>query len=489
MDNVLWTPQPRQAEFMARPEFEALYGGAAGGGKTDTLLMEGLRQVDEPAYKGIIFRKTFPQLKEVIDRSQLLYKGAYPKAKYNGSNHCWTFPSGAKIYLSGLQHSEDRLKHQGISYCYVAFDELTHFDEIEYKYLFSRCRPSGTKRDGTPLRCYIRATTNPSGRGMGWVMNRFRPETPMQTMWERHRIPDGKGGTITVGRDRIFVPATIYDNQALLNNQPEYLASLAMLPEAEREALLLGSWQSFSGQVFRSWRNVKSHYLDREWTHVIEPFPIPKDWRVIKCFDFGYTRPSAIYWIAMPPRSKQKFIIREFYTCTGEANVGTQMHHIEIAEKIREIEDQDPNLQGRKIQGVADPAIFDKSRGASIAEDMAKAPNYVIWHAGNHNRIQGKMQFHYHLAFDKTGTPMLQVFNTCKHFIRTIPVLCYDESNPEDIDSDQEDHAYDAVRYALMDNPIGARKNETNEKEEGSWGDPLNQRTGKSTDAIVFDHF
>ena len=111
-------------------------------------------------------------------------------------------------------------------------------------------------------------------------------------------------------------------------------------------------------------------------------------------------------------------------------------------------------LRGRQITGVADPAIFNESQGESIAEMQEKHPNYIFWKPGDHTRLAGKMQFHYRLAFDREGRPMFQVFDTCKHFIRTIPNLVYDESNVEDIDTTQEDHIYDECRYVLMEHPI-----------------------------------
>ena len=165
---VVWSPQERQAEFMQRGEYEALYGGAAGGGKSDALLAEALRQADKACYRGIIFRKTYPQLTELEDRSQTLYKGAYPAARYNKTKHCWSFPSGAKIYFGAMQHKKDRLNYQGKHYDFVGFDELTQFSFDEYSYMFSRNRPGGK---GT--RVYIRATANPGGPGHSWVKQRF----------------------------------------------------------------------------------------------------------------------------------------------------------------------------------------------------------------------------------------------------------------------------------------------------------------------------
>lgn len=450
---VIWRPQPKQAAFMRRPEFEALYGGAAGGGKSDALLAEALRQVDIPHYKALILRKTYPQLTELIDRSRTLYGAAFPAARYNATGHVWSFPSGAKIYFGSMQRAADKINYQGKAYDFIAFDELTHFSWEEYSYLFSRCRPTGP---GT--RCYIRATTNPGGIGHAWVKERFiSAAAPLTTITEESTVPDGKGGTMHIKRDRVFVPSTVYDNRALLANDPGYLANLAMLPEAERNALLLGSWDSFDGQVFCEWRNDPAHYLDHCWTHVISPFDIPPEWRVMRCFDFGYTHPYSVHWLAYDTRGKM-YAIRELYGTDGTPNRGNKFTPVQIAAEIRRIEQDDPMLRGRKIWGVADPAIFDASRGESIADMMAAAPNFILWDKGDNARIAGKMQWHYRLAFDESGEPMFQAFEGCKHLIRTIPALVYSQSNVEDIDTDGEDHAYDALRYAFMERPIAPRK-------------------------------
>ena len=127
MGKVIWTPQPRQAALMARFEDEALYGGAAGGGKSDCALAEALRQVEIPHYRGLILRKTFPQLTELMDRSTEIYRRAYKKARFNESKHVWTFPSGAKIFFGSMQYTKDRTNYQGKRYDFIDFDELTQF--------------------------------------------------------------------------------------------------------------------------------------------------------------------------------------------------------------------------------------------------------------------------------------------------------------------------------------------------------------------------
>ena len=314
--------------------------------------------------------------------------------------------------------------------------------------MFSRNRPSGP---GT--RVYIRATTNPGGIGHGWVKERFiTPAPPLTPIVEEVEV-QGPRGLGKLRRSRIFVPSTVFDNQELLRNAPEYLANLAMLPENERMALLYGSWDSFDGQVFREWRNDPAHYADQRWTHVIDPFPIPGHWRIHRGFDFGYARPFAVGWFAVDEDGRV-YHIKEFYGCTGVPNEGIRMHPGEIAREIRRMESEDPMLRGKVITGIADPSIFDESRGESVARMMERSPNFIYWQGGDNTRLAGKMQVHNRLAFDGEGRPMLQIFSTCKNCIRTLPALVYDARRPEDIDTQGEDHIYDMLRYVLMERPI-----------------------------------
>lgn len=456
-DTLGWQPQPRQRAFMARREYEALYGGAAGGGKSDALVIEALRQVHIPNYKALILRKTFPETRELIDKSLQYYKQAFPTAKYNGSAHLWTFPSGAKIYFGSLNHTQDRLKYSGLQFDFIAFDELTMFTWDEYSFMFSRNRPSGP---GT--RVYIRSTANPGGVGHGWVKERFitaaPPMTPIPEV-VKWKDPDGVEHERT--QHRIFVPARLFDNQALMTNDPNYVTRLASMPTALREALLDGSWDSFSGQVFTEFRNDPAHYQDRKYTHVIDPFRIPDDWAIWCGLDWGYSRPFSVGWFAVD-RNRRMYHIRELYGCRvspnglPQPNTGVMWEPTEVAKKIRAIEEDDPNLRGRTILRVGDPAIWGSDGTESIGALFER--QRVYFERGDNARIDGKMQVHHRLSFDEDGVPMLYVFKGCKHFIRTFPNLVYDETDVEDVDTDGEDHAYDMLRYVCMRNPIAPRQ-------------------------------
>lgn len=486
---TVWKPQPKQLQFMQRPEYEALYGGAAGGGKSDSLLVEALRQVDIPHYRGIIFRKTYPELSDLIDRSEELYTPAFPKAKYNDSKHFWKFPSGAKIYFGAMQHKKDRTKYQGKHFDFIGFDELTHFSWEEYSYMFSRNRPAKSPRSNKRTRVYIRATTNPGGIGHGWVKERFiTAAEPMTPIVETVVIDKPDGTKMTVERDRIFVPATVFDNQILLEEDPNYVGSLALLPEKERNALLYGDWDTFSGQFFTEFREspdlsqAKENGIDadadtlrrqRRFVHVIEPFDLNtvecRGWKIMRSYDFGYAKPFSCAWWAID-YDGTFYRIMELYGCTKMPNEGVMWTPDEQFKKIREIETTHPWLKNRNITGVADPAIWDKSRGESIADTAAKYGIYFT--PGDHERLPGWMQCHYRLQFDNNGYSRCYIFSNCKAFIRTIPLMMYSDTNPEDLDTALEDHVADEFRYMCMSSPI---KPQRPVPKEQILSDPLDQ--------------
>lgn len=439
---------------MSRDEDEVLFGGAAGGGKSDALVMEALRQIHIPQYKALLIRKTYPQLSELVEKSQLYYPRCCKGAKFNSTKHQWVFPSGAKIVFGSLQHSSDKHNYQGKAYDFIGIDEATHFTEEEYVYLLSRNRPNCGE-----TQVYMRLTANPGGIGHAWVKERFiSPCPPMTRQNISVDVPDENGVLHKRNITRMFVPSSLYDNKRLMENDPQYIVRLASLPEAERNALLYGNWDSFEGQVFSEWRNDSAHYADMRFTHVIKPFKIPAAWQIWRGFDFGYAKPFSVGWYAAD-HDGCLYRIAELYGCNGTPNVGVKYNCEQIARRIREMEEADENLKGRKIIGIADPSVFDCSRGESVAAQMERFG--VYWSPGDNTRLAGKMQFHYRLAFDGEGYPMFYCFDTCRHFIRTIPSLVYSQTRVEDVDTSTEDHIYDECRYVFMESPISPRRTES----------------------------
>lgn len=446
---MTWLPhRGAQEEFLQRSEFEVLFGGSAGPGKTDCLVAALTRDVRHPKYHGLLIRRTFPQLQEVIDRCWKLYP--LMGGKYRATDKRWMFPSGAIIDLGHMQHELDKHNYQGKEYHKIGVDELTQFTETMYTYLFSRLRT--TDPEIVPQ---ILSTTNPGGIGHKWVKERFVSiGQPLRTYFDPK-----------TGLSRCFVPATIEDNPTLFLNDPAYLARLESLPEIERMRLRYGIWDAFEGQVFVE--------LSQR-THGCEPFDIPPDWERYCILDWGFAKPFCVHWAAVD-YDDALYVYREWYGCKKDAeDVGIQMVAYEVARGILDRE-KDERERGVKIrQRLADPSIWHtrpdfrqkEARGPTIHEDMAAEG--VFFMKADNDRIQGKMQFHKRLKLienidTETGEvidelPQLKVFNSCEAFWRTVPALREDESHPEDIDTKQEDHPYDTARYLCMARPVRPKK-------------------------------
>lgn len=274
----VWKPTERQRAFLASSAYEALYGGAAGGGKTQALVIGALYDIDKPSYNAIIFRRTFPELEgEVIPVSRQWYPAC--GGKYNAVQHCWTFPSGARIHFGHLQHEHDVERYQGWQFQYVGYDELTHFTEKQYTYI-----ANSRVRSAQGIRPRVRCGTNPGGVGHEWVMKRWAPwldpesavnAEPGQTLHYRNK-DDGpewceRGpGTLS----RVFVPALLDDNPHLVENDPGYADRLRGLDRVTRARLLTGDWlmKPAAGAYYqRAWfaiaetRSVGSVLRVRRW--------------------------------------------------------------------------------------------------------------------------------------------------------------------------------------------------------------------------------
>lgn len=449
---INYQPTEKQKLFHASKANEILYGGAAGGGKTKAIIMDALfRCLQSPGTTACIFRRTFRELEDTDIKEAM---ASYPDglAKYNAGRHEFQLVNGSKILFRHCENEADRFKYSGIEIQFLYFDELTSFEQTIYDFIKTRLRAKKS------LGCVpiIRSASNPGNIGHGWVKKMFVDAGPYMSIQEQQIYSETLHKTRTIRTQ--YIPALAMENPFITE---DYIFELEQKPEALRNALLNGDWDSFEGQVFKEFINDPNHYLDRIHTHVIAPFNIPLDWPRFFAFDHGFSKPFSCQWWALDYHGRA-YLYREWYGCKPrQANVGIEITPVQIADGIIERE-QDEIRNNLTVLRVADPAIFDKSRGDSVADQMA--PGYmgrkrgVVFSKGDHARIAGKMQVHERLRFDDTDRPMMYVFNTCHDWIRTVPNLPYSAKKPEDIDSEAEDHDYDATRYFFMDHPISPTK-------------------------------
>lgn len=425
-------PNDKQKLFFQARARHIGYGGARGGGKSWAVRTKGKMLAGRyPGIRILIVRRTYPELIE--NHIRILRNDLRGIAKYNSQEKTLTFINGSLIKFMYCKNDQDLGAIQGHEYDVIFIDEAAQLSEFQMKAIAVCCRGV----NGFPKRIYY--TCNPGGQGHAYIKRIFI---------DRNFLPNENPDDYT------FIQALVDDNKALMESQPEYVQLLDSLPYKLREAWRHGRWDVFEGQVFGEFVDDPEHYDDHKWTHVINPFKVPDTWTIYKGYDHGYAKPFSCGWYAISPACRM-YRIREFYGCTGEADMGVEWDVPQIAEKIKEIERDDPNLRGKHIYSIADTAIFASQSGPSIAEQFEECG--VYFDKSDKYRLPGKMQCHYRLAFDEDGIPMFYVFNTCKHFIRTIPALIYSETDVEDVDTKMEDHIYDEWRYVCMSRPIEPR--------------------------------
>lgn len=448
---IPYDPNPKQYLFHASPAEEAVYGGAKGGGKSRALVMDALAYgLDYAGANIYLFRETYPNLEANLIRE---WKKAVPKElyRYNEQKHMATLINGSCVLFRYVRNERDAESYQGQEFDYLGVDELTKHTERTIQLLLSCLRSA----KGFPPR--FRGTCNPGGKGHGHVKQNF--------------VEASKYGECIVidpvtGNRRVFIPARVYDNATLMQNDPAYVKRLENLPEQERKAFLEGDWDVFIGQVFSEWnRDV----------HVISPFTIPAGWSRFRAFDWGFAKPYSIHWYAVD-YDGVAYCYRELYGMKpNQPDVGTEEDPRQVAERVKELE------KGENISfGVADPAIWQKRKeirnGESVAETFAKSG--IHWRQADHDRLQGKMQVHLRLRGSGKDSPGLKIFSNCVHMIRTLPMLCYDEKKPEDVDTELEDHPYDELRYFCMSRPWVPVQAKPKKRDAYDWDDDNSAGSG-----------
>ncbi len=439
-----WLPQSGpQTDFVESDVFEVVYGGARGGGKTDAALGEFALHAAKYAAgaRGLLVRRTRVALEPTIARARQIFTGA----QWTEQKSRFTWPNGARLSFRHLDNDSHADAYQGHDYSRVYIEELTQFGSPR---LVDKLKATLRSASGVP--CKFRATCNPGGPGHNWVKDRYIDGGEYKIIIEDFHNPfDGQ----TVSLDRIFIPARLSDNPRLLATDPLYIARLQQSGSAQLvRAWLDGDWGIVEGAFFDKWRV----------RNILRPFSIPAHWMRFRSFDWGYAAPFSVGWwaVAEDPYRTESITIprgamvryREWYGSTGRPNEGLKLTAEEVAQGIVSRE------RGDSIShGVADPSIFSSDGGPSLAERMTplcgrwrRADNARV---GRNGALGGWDQMRKRISGDGT-TPMLFVFDTCRDFTRTVPVLQHDPDRPEDLDTDSEDHVADEVRYACMSRPL-----------------------------------
>ena len=429
---VITPPSEKQKLFLKASTKHIAFGGARGGGKSWSVRTKAkLLAVKFKGIKILIVRKTYPEL--INNHINPLIDELHGIARYNKSEKVFTFQNKSTIKFGYCNNDRDLEQYQGAEYDVIFLDEATQLQEMWIRKITACVRGV----NDYPKRIYY--TCNPGGASHGYIKRLF-----IDRKYEDGEVPE----------DYTFIQSLVTDNKILMESQPDYIKQLEALPPKLRKAWLEGDWDIFEGQFFEDFMDRPDHYADRRYTHVIDPFEIPDHWKIYRSFDWGYNKPFSCGWWAMD-YDGVAYRILELYGCTKTPNEGLKWTPDKVFSEIHRIEVEHRWLKGKQITGIADPAIWDAETGESLAERAAK--HQVFFTPGDNKRIPGWMQVHYRFAFDENGYPMMYIFSNCKAFIRTIPLLQYDEHKPEDLDTDGEDHVADEARYFLMSRPIKPR--------------------------------
>ena len=453
-------PNRKQWQFLNSTTRHTAYGGARGGGKSWVIRVQAVKDAgrygapDEwsEGIKICIIRRTLQDL--IKNHLAPLKMMIGKKATYNQNEKKFTFRNGATIQLMYCDNDNDADHFQGVEFDEIFIEEATQLKPEWLTIIATSCRGV----NNFPHRVFY--TCNPGGPGHEYIKRLF-----VDRIYKDSENP----------ADYSFIQAMVTDNQILMDRSPEYVSFLKNLPPKLRDGWLFGSWQIWSGQYFNDFVHDPEGYDTGRWTHVINPVPIRKHWTIYRGLDWGHFRPFSVGWFAISEDSTM-YHFKELYGVQKSGNESLPNEGVEwppekLFQKIYEIEHNDPDMKGREIIGIADPAIFQSQTGVSIADTAAQCG--VYFHPGDHTRIPGWLQCRYRLQFDENGYPRFYVFNTCREFIRTIPTLQHDKHDGEDLDSEGEDHIADMWRYVCMQNIIKPIV-ETPQYEPAYGADPLN---------------
>jgi hypothetical protein len=486
---VVWAPQPgSQVEFLSCPLFEALYHGNRGPGKTDALLMSFAQHCEKghgTAWRGVIFRETYPQLADVVAKSERWFRQIFPSASFNRQRMAWEWETGEVLFFRHMRKAVDYWNYHGHEYPFIGWEELTNWsDDTCYKSMFACCRSSVP---GVPR--MIRATTNPYGVGHNWVKERFGLHG---RWWETIVIADSKDLQGNPEPPRAAIHGHLSENKILLAADPTYAQTIAAaaLNSEMAAAWLHGSWSIVAGGMFSDvW---SSDYND------VPRFEVPASWRIDRAFDWGSSRPFSVGWYAESDGTDltlpdgrvastvrgDTFRVAEWYGWTGKANEGLRMLAVDIAEGIVEREllwgwRERNSRRSRVKPGPADSSIYTVENGNSIGIDMEKPVRIegvvypgVYWTRADKSPGSRKAGWEKMRSMVRAAQPpkhggirehpgLFVCGEACPQFIRTVLSLPRDEKNLDDVNTDAEDHAADETRYRVRSEGLRVRQGRT----------------------------
>jgi len=453
---AFWVPQlGPQVEAATCPADFTFFGGSRGGGKSDCLLGRQLRGAElyKDHWNGLMLRRKYKEFQEMRRRIDVLIREGLPAERIGGDQQTnyLRFKNGAQTILTAIDRLEKVNDHVGQQYTEIGVDECTTFPF--FTKMVDKLKGSCRSPHGVP--CHMFGTGNPGGPGHNEVKDYFKLGTggidPKTIMY--HKLKGGFQET------RIFIPSFLKDNRILCENDPLYVARLLSIKDpALKKAWIEGDWDVFIGQAFNITRD----------HHIISPIPVPEYAPIYMTFDWGFGAPFSIGWWWVDSDNRV-YRFAEWYGWNNTPNEGLRLEDSLVAKEILNRE-KELGLEKRDIIRLAGGDCFNKKpdykgggQGPSTAEMFRDVG--VELRPADVKRTLKIRQFRERLIIPEDARPMMLIYDTCEQFIRTIPSLCADENNPEDIDTQQEDHVYDEACHICMARPLSLIPSEVQKSE------------------------
>ncbi len=439
---IAWAAHPGgQQLVLSCPIQELLVEGNRGGGKTDVALAKFVKHVGQgygSHWRGVCFRREYKHLDDLVIKSKRFFKKAFPKAKFkeSKSDYKWVFPDGEELLFRRIKDASGYWDFHGHEYPFIHFEELTNWPDDGAWEAMKSCNRSSHK--GVP-KIYM-ANCNPYGAGHTWVKELFiKPDI------DGDEVPWGTILTDDEGNKRVRIHIDLQENTDLMEADPGYIKRLDAIGNNNlREAWRHGNWDIVVGGFLQG---IWSHK-----DHIVDDFDIPREWPRWRAMDWGFSRPYSVGWYTMAPDGTI-YRYRELYGYGGKANTGTREDIVAVCKKIKELEAMERKAGIEFRKNPADSAIWAEQGGVkrdgrelTIGELSKKAG--VPWMPAK--KGPGSRKSGAQVVIKLLNEGKFKVFRSCKHFLRTVPVLMPDEDDWDDVDTEQEDHAWDELRYSLV---------------------------------------